>query len=402
MASTATPPGAGGNGARGLLRERGEHSPARVGMVELFFDLVFVFAVTQLSHNLAHAHGPGDVLRWAVLFLAIWWAWIDTAWVTNWLDPERQSSRMMLFGLMALGLVLSMSIPDAFGEKGLYFGLAYAAFECGRSAFMVWAIGPGHDALRRNFVRILIWQLAAAPFWIAGGLVSPDWRLPLWILALGIWTAGPILTFRVPGLGRSTTQDWAVEGEHMAERCGLFVIIALGESILVSGTTFARQPWDALHAAAFAVCFLGSVAMWWIYFHIGAERGTRHIAGSDDPGRIARLGYTYLHIPIVAGIVFCAVSDEIILAHPTGHTGWAAAAAILGGPALYLAGNGFFKRLSAPNYPLSHQVGLGALAALIVTVPFIAPLPLAALATTVMMGVAVWEHASIGHREAAA
>jgi len=400
-AAPTAPYGADNPGRSSLLRARGE-GHARVGMVELFFDLVFVFAITQLSHALAHAHGAGDVLRWAVLFLGVWWAWIDTAWVTNWLDPECNSSRALLFTLMALGLVLSMSIPEAFGEKGLYFGIAYALFESGRSAFMVWAIGPAQPALRVNFVRILCWQLAAAPFWIAGGLATPEWRLPLWILALGIWTAGPILTFRVPGLGASTTRDWTVEGGHMAERCGLFVIIALGESILVSGTTFARLPWDALHAAAFAAAFLSSIAMWWIYFHIGAERGTRHIAESDDPGRIARLGYTYLHIPIVAGIVLCAVSDEIILAHPTGHTGWAAAAAILGGPALYLAGNGFFKRLSFPNFPLSHQVGLAALTALVVAAPFVAPLLLAGLATAVLIVVAVWEHLSIGGHEVAA
>ena len=114
------------------------------------------------------------------------------------------------------------------------------------------------------------------------------------------------------------------------------MIIALGESILITGATFAGLAWTATTFAAFANCFIGSVAMWVIYFNIGAERSSRVVSGSDDPGRLARTGYTYMHIPIVAGIIVAAVADELTLAHPGGHTGIAAACVILGGPALYL------------------------------------------------------------------
>ena len=378
----------------GLLREREAEESARVSFAELFFDLVFVLAVTQLSHALIENHSAEGALRTGLLFLAVWWAWINTAWVTNWLDPDRVATRLMLFALMGAGLVVSLSIPQAFGERGLHFAVAYALMEVGRSAFMVWAIPRGEHALRMNFIRALCWQVLAAVFWIAGGLAEPGLRLVLWTIAVGIWTLATIATFWCPGLGRSTTTDWNLEGKHLAERCGLFIIIALGESILVSGNTFLKQPWDAAHASAFAVTFVGSVALWWVYFNVGAERGEEHITEARNPGRIARLGYTYLHIPIVAGIVLCAVSDEMILSHPHGVTEWWVAAAILGGPALYLAGNAAFKRLSAPNLPLSHWIGFCILVVLVPLVPFLTPLALAALATAALVVVGVWEHVS--------
>jgi low temperature requirement protein LtrA len=146
--------------------------------------------------------------------------------------------------------------------------------------------------------------------------------------------------------------------------------------------------------------FVGSVAMWWIYFNIGAERGSRQLAGSADPGRIARAVYTYLHLPIVAGIVVCAVADELVIAHPYGHVEPAAAAVILGGPAIYLLGNVFFKRASAKHYPLSHLAGLGALAVLAPIYPWLSPLALGTATTAILCMVAVWETRSLGRRAA--
>ena len=264
------------NGARriGLLRERGDHTHAKVGYAELFFDLVFVFALTQLSHALLGAGSVMAVAQYIMLFLAVWWVWIYTGWVTNWIDPEHSATRLMLFALMAAGLVMSMSLPDAFGERGLAFALAYVGMQVGRTAYMIWAIGPQNHALRLNFWRILAWLGLAGAFWIAGALLEGHARFGFWAVAIAIEYASPLALFWTPWLGRSTTGDWQVEGEHLAERCALFIIVALGESILVSGVTFARQSWDLVHSMAFANCFLGTVAMWWVYFHAGAERGT--------------------------------------------------------------------------------------------------------------------------------
>jgi low temperature requirement protein LtrA len=373
----------------GLLRSREGH--ARVTYVELFFDLVFVFAVTQLSHSLLeHLTLPG-ALRTLFLLLAVWWVWTYTCWFTNWIDPDRPPVRMLMFALMLSGLLMSAAIPNAFGHEGLLFAIAYAFIQVVRTVFMLFALRDRDRANLRNFQRILAWLLLSASFWIAGGCLAGAERVAAWLLALSLEIVGPIAGFLVPGLGRSSTADWKIDGGHMAERCALFVIIALGESILVTGSTAASMKATAPVVCAFVVAFIGSVAMWWIYFNIGAERNSRRIAAVEDPGRFARAVYTYAHIPIVAGIVVCAVADEITIAHPGGRMHLPDAIALLGGPALYLVGNLYFKRASAKYYPLSHLVGLGLLAALAPFAMALTPLALGAATTSVLVVVAIWE-----------
>jgi low temperature requirement protein LtrA len=390
--------------ATNQLRVRHGHEHHRVTYVELFFDLVFVFAITQLSHGLLKHLTLLGALQTGLLTLGVWWVWVFTAWLTNWCDPDRPAVRLMLAAMMLAGLVLSCSIPRAFEDRGLVFALAYVSMQVGRTGFMLWALKRHDPANFRNFTRIFIWFLAAAPFWIAGALVDGPARLWIWTLALAVEYTAPAVNFRVPGLGRSSTTEWQIEGAHLAERCGLFIIIALGESILITGATFAELPWNATTIAAFAVAFTGSVAMWAVYFNIGAERASRQIASSDDPGRMARSGYTYIHLLIVAGIIVVAVGDELVLHHPGGHDGHTdlrTAAAIVGGPALYLIGNALFKRLSTSILPLSHLVGLGLLAALAPTATVTTPLMLSAGTTVVLIMVAAWEWLSIGGRDTA-
>lgn len=378
------------------LRTRRGHEHSRVTFVELFFDLVFVFAVTQLSHGFLEHLTPLGALETAILMIAVWWTWIDTAWLTNWLDPEKTAVRLLLFALMLFGLVLSASIPKAFGDRGISFALAYAAMAVTRNLFMLWAL-KNHDANNhRNFIRITIWHLSAVLFWLAGAFFDAPTRIALWAIAVGIDSIAPIVGFHVPGMGRSSTTDWVVEGGHMAERAALFVIIALGESILVTGATFAGLPWNAENIGAFLVSFTGSIAMWAVYFNVGAERGSQTIASSDDPGRLARSGYTYIHILIVAGIIVAAVGDELVLHHPHGHTELKAAIVLLGGPAIYLLGNGWFKWLSAPYFPLSHMIGLAMLGLLIPIATTASPLILSSATTAVLIIVAVWESISLG------
>jgi low temperature requirement protein LtrA len=366
----------------------------RVGFAELFFDLVFVFAITQVSHHLLYHFDRTGAVQATLIFLAVWWVWIYTTWVLNRLDPERFAVRMLLFALMLLGLFLSMSIPQAFGDRALVFAATYVAMQAGRTAF-VWVHAAGDDRLRSTYLRILIWFLAAALFWIGGALLPPGARLAVWTLALAVEYLGPAAGFAVPGLGRDVTQNWTVKGGHMAERCGLFVIIALGETLLVSGATFADAAWTGPGVGAFLGSVVLSIAMWWVYFHIGHHRATHQIETSDDPGRIARLSFTYAHIPIVAGVVLSAVGCERAIAHPSdpGHMG--DLLTLLGGNVLFLAGNGWFKRLSARWFPLSHLVGIGLSAALFVA-GFWLPLSVSmALGALVLIVVAVWEHRSL-------
>jgi len=204
-----------------------------------------------------------------------------------------------------------------------------------------------------------------------------------------------LLAYWLPGLGATDTRVWNIEGHHFSERCGLFIIIALGESILVTGSSFGQSDWSGPAIAAFASAFLSAIAMWWLYFDVGAERAARQLTEEADPGRMARLAYTYFHIPIVAGIIVTAASDEIALAHPLGHAGTAEIFCLIGGPALYLFGNLIFKRTNARHFPLSHLVGLGLLALIVPFAWRLSPLHLSLAATAVLVLVAIWEMRSL-------
>ena len=383
-----------------MLRTQSEREHRRVTSVELFFDLVFVFAITQLSHLLLAHLDLGGVLQTGLLLIAVWWVWIYTSWVTNWLDPDKTPVRLMLFVLMLAGLILSASIPKAFESRALTFAGAYVFMQVGRSLFMLWALRGRSEANFRNFQRITAWLAFSGVLWISGALADGHARLAIWALAMLIEFISPSLGFWVPGLGRSATGDWDVEGGHMAERCGLFIIIALGESILITGATFADLPWSTETMAAFVAAFLGSVAMWWLYFNIGAERASRQIRSSGDPGRIARVAYTYVHLLLVAGIVVSAVADELILKHPHGHADGKTIAVCVGGPALYLVGNLLFKWATSGWPPLSHIAGLALLLMLVLAAPQISTLSLGLTTSIVLVVVAIWEMISLRPRPA--
>lgn len=367
-------------------------------MIELFFDLVFVFAVTQLSHSLLANLTLQGAVHVTMLLLAVWWVWIFTSWITNWLDPERIPVRLALFALLLAGLLLSVSIPDAFTHRGAMFAFAYVTMQVGRTVFAIWAVRREQISMTRNFQRILVWLLSAGAFWIGGGLAEDGLREGLWAVALMIELVSPAVFFWVPGLGRSSLADWDIEGSHMAERCALFVIIALGESLLVTGATFAQLDLALDTVIALLAAVLGSVAMWWVYFDSGAERAHHRIAHSDDPGREARMAYTYLHILIIAGIIVSAVADELVLTHPD-HTTTPGICAILAGPTLYLLGTALFKMVTAERIilPLSHLIGLLLLVAL---APFafaqvFSPLVLGSLTTGILLVVATWESVAL-------
>ncbi len=386
------------SGRQHLFRVRDRHGHAPVTNIELFFDLVFVFAVTQLSHRLLSHLTPIGAIETLLLFLAIWWVWIYTSWTTNWLDPERAHVRLMLIALMVGGLVLSSVVPDAFGQTGLLFAIAYVAMQIGRTLYMVWAWHDVDTAGKRNFIRIVFYFLMSAPLWIWGALVDGEMRLALWAAAVAIEYAGPVMLFRMPVLGHSSTADWDISGAHMAERCSLFIIISLGEAVLVTGATFAELPHDAVTWTAFVISFLGSALMWWIYFDVGAKRGAEMISGSGNAGLVARNAYTYLHMPIVAGIVVTAVADEKVLAHPHGHIEPSFLWTSIGGAALFLIGNMFFKRATSgrPWLPLSHNVGLAALAGVAAWGAFghQEPLTIAIATNGALLLVAIWEWGS--------
>ncbi|HEX7710465.1 MAG TPA: low temperature requirement protein A [Sphingomonadaceae bacterium] len=383
---------------RSLLRDLA-HGHAAVSYLELFLDLVFVFAITQLSHFLLEHLTPFGTIETLILFLAVWWAWIYTTWATNWVDPARGPVRFMVAGVMIGSLVLSSSLPFAFAYGGLVFALAYAAIQILRTCFVVWAMRADDKVNARNLARATLYFCLSAVFWVWGGLAAePPLRAVLWAIALAIEYSGPALNFHFPWLGRAQTTDWSISGAHMAERCALFIIIALGEGIIVTGTEFGQVAAGPLETLAFVTAFAGSFAMWWVYFDLGAIRGAQHIARDADPGRIARDAFTYWHLPIVAGIVVLAVADEQVLAEPLAPSAHTFVILTGGGSALFLGGTMVFKRLTSgmPWMPASHYYGLWLTGALALGGWLTAPphLVLANLQTAVFAAVAVWEWGS--------
>jgi len=372
------------------------NQPSRVTNAELFFDLVFVFAVTQISHTLLHHFTPLGAVHVTVLFLAVWWVWVYTAWVTNWLNPELTPVRLLLFSMMLGGLVLSTTIPTAFEGRGLWFAVAYAVMQVGRTAFWMFATPRHRTAVRHNAIRILVWLSISAVLWIAGGLSERETRLWLWIAAVTWEYISPAVRFWVPRLGFSSVEAWAVEGSHMAERCSLFVIIALGEAVVVNGATFAELDWTADNMLAFIAALVGSIAMWWVYFHKGAEAGSERISKSAESGRLARLAYTYLHMPIVAGIILTAVSDELVLKHPSDHSDVRIIVSTIGGPLVFLVGTILFKHAIRGFLQLSHGVGIILMLALWWFAAELSALWLSVVTSAIMIVVAVWESVSLG------
>lgn len=200
--------------------------------------------------------------------------------------------------------------------------------------------------------------------------------------------------FWFPWLGRSTSTDWTVEGGHLAERWRLFVIVALGESILVTGATLAHaSPWDTPIVTAFLVAFLASLAMWWVYFDTGSKAANRAITQSSDPGRLG-VQFVYAHVVLVAGIIVWAVGNELVIAHPDGRMEDKYVAVLIAGPALYLLGNATFKTIVFGRFPLSHLVGLLLLAVLAPLAYQTDLLMVGGLTTLLLIVVATWESLS--------
>jgi low temperature requirement protein LtrA len=317
-------------------------SVVAVTNIEVFFDLVYAFAVTQLSHYLLEPATVEGALQTALLLAMVWVVWSSTTYLANWLDPNRPSFRLVLVTIMLVGLLMSAGLPDAFGRGGLAVGGAYAAIQIGRTLFAVIAFRC--EALERNFQRLLIWVTASSALAVAGGLQQGHLRNLLWALAIGIDLFGAAVGFCVPGLGRSAVREWNFDGGHIAERNQAVVMIALGESIVIIGASLSG--FGALsrgEMAAYFLAFAGTVALWWVYFDRIAAYAARAIAASLDPGRLARSAYYWIHPLMIAGIIAVAAGDRKVLANPLGTADAATVLLLLGGSALFLGGNALFK-----------------------------------------------------------
>jgi low temperature requirement protein LtrA len=244
------------------------------------------------------------------------------------------------------------------------------------------------NPLQANYQRILAWCVVSGALAVGGGFAGGYLRDVLWLLAVGVDLTGGAVGFFVPGLGASRTSDWTIEGGHFAERCQAFILIALGESIVIIGATLAGQRVTASAVAAFVVAFGTSVALWWLYFDQSAEAAAEAIAHSKDPGRLGRSAYHLVHPIMVAGIIVAAAADEKVLSDPAGPAMTATAWMILGGPALFLAGHVAFKYVVWRYVSWPRVAGIAVLALLGLAARSIPALALAASAAALVTAVA--------------
>ena len=369
--------------------------------LELFYDLVFVFAITQVSHYLLEHLNWEGTGQAALVLLVVWWSWNYTTWVTNELDPESIAVRMVLIGLMLASFLMAIAIPEAFGDRALLFAGAYVAIQIGRHSFLTFvAAGPG-TVERERAGRILIWFAAAGVLWIAGALAEGPARTLLWLLALAIDYGGPLCTFYVPGLKPVAPSAWNLEVSHFAERFQLFVILALGESIVVTGATASSgEELDAARLAAFVMAFLATAAMWWVYFNASWVVAARRLELSENRTQMARDAYTYLHVVIVAGIIIGAVGDELVIAHPDEKLHGADVVAVCAGPALYLFAMVLFRLRMAGSLSRKRLGGAIACLACMALGTAIPALALAGLLVAILVAVIVAEQVAGVRRHA--
>jgi low temperature requirement protein LtrA len=370
-------------GAARLLRGSEER---RATFLDLFLDLVFVFALFQLSQELlAHLNGRG-AFQTLVLLLAVWWVWAETSGVADRFDPRRPAIQVLVIGSMFGGLVLAAAVAGAFGEHGLVFAGVYVAVQVGRGLFLV--IVTRGDERQRPELRVLFWFCVSAVPWLAGAVLQGWPRGALWTLAAAVEYAVAILGWPAPRLGRASAAEFVVTGEFLAERLRQFFIVALGELILVTGLGLSRNAFEADRIAAVVVAFATTVLLWRIYIYRAGELLGAAVAAAADPLRVA-ISATYAHLVMVAGIVAISVGDELIIEHPFEHTQPAWIAVILGGPALFIAGRAIFEYEVFGRISRNRVAGVLVLAAVSPATIFLPPVLVAAAAAVVLAVIAV-------------
>jgi len=311
------------------MHERALESEQRVTHLELFFDLVFVFAITQVTGVLAHNTTWEGLLQGLFLLGALWWAWAAYAWLTNTLDPEEGMVRIAVFASMGAMLIVSLATPHAFDVDGLIFGVAYFAVRA--LHLVLYAIAGRNDPdLERAVLRILPSALLGGALLIVAGFFDGPARMAIWALALAI----DYLWLLVGGM-----EGWRVSAEHFVERHALIIIVALGESIIAIGIGAGELTLDAGTIAVAAMGIGVVCALWWSYFDWVVYVTQARLASATGVERavLARDLYSYLHMPMVAGIVLFALGLEITLAHGNEPLELIPAIGLCGGLALYFA-----------------------------------------------------------------
>lgn len=376
--------------SRHLRPRNGDPQPTTA--VELLFDLVYAFAVTQISHLIIGHLTVTGVAHAALLLWVVWWAWIYTTWMVNWFEPASSPVRLVVVVGALMSLLMAAAIPTAFTATPVLFAAAYVVLQVGRNTASRWLLEDDH-ALRIVFERILAWSLLSAVFWFAGALAPSPWRFPLWGVGLLVDLVAPIAGYWTPGRGRSGTTDYPVDGGHFAERFQSFVIIVLGESIVVTGASASTRGLSTGSVFALAVAFLITGGLWWLYFGVVAENSKQHLANAEDPAVLARDAYTYLHLPIVAAVIMVAVGDDFLVADATAPLGTARLVMLVGGPVLFLAAENAFRLRMIGSIGSKRVVTVVALCLAGVAASALPALVVGAIVAGLLTLLALWEAA---------
>ncbi len=310
----------------------GEEEERRTSYLELFFDLVFVYAITQVTTLLLSNTSPAGFARSALVLALIWWAWSGFTWMTNAIDIESQVTKILFLAGMAGAFFVALAVPHAYGDEGLWFACAYAFIRLLNLVLYGWGL-KDRPAELAALLRLAPFFLLSPALVVAGGAVdSLPLRSALWVASIVVDLAGVLAT--------GSENDWRISPSHFAERYALIVIIALGESIVAVGTSVADLPRDAMFALSVTIAFVGIAALWWAYFGFvsGAVERALQRTEPSKRGPLARDVFTIFHYPIVLGIVFFAVAAKKTLAHPEDALSRPGRAALGLGVALYLGG----------------------------------------------------------------
>jgi low temperature requirement protein LtrA len=352
----------------------------QVTPLELFFDLVFVFAITQVTSLLSHDATWGGVLHGMLVLVALWWAWTGYAWLTSTLDVDEGGVRLAMLAAMGAMLVAALAVPGAFADDAVLFGVAYLLVRL--LHIVLYAIvGRDDPDLLAAVLRFAPTSIFGASLLVLAGFLEGDVRIVVWVVALAIDYVGPA----VLGAGRG----WRVAPEHFAERHGLVILIALGESIVAIGVGAGFElTTRVIIAAGLAIVVVS--ALWWLYFDVAAifARTRLREATGVEQARLARDAYSYLHLPMVAGIVLFALGLKTTLGHVGDELDTVPAVGLCGGVALYLLAHIAFLFRATRRLFRRRTVGAVVLLALIpaaTAIPALAALGLVSLVCSLIV-----------------
>jgi low temperature requirement protein LtrA len=349
-----------------------EAAEKRVDWAELFFDLVFVVAVTRVSTVLEHDHTWGGLLRALIVFVPIYWTWVGTAIQTNLNDVTRPYLRLRVFAVALAGIFMALSLPEAYDGLALLFACAYWG---GRILLGVGVFRAAWQAGRAPINPFVVSMVVSGPMLVVGALCSGDIRELIWGLAA-------LLDLSTPTLLRGRLRNMHFDAGHLAERFGLFLLIALGESVVAIGTSTSFTHPGVVDVVAIAAAFALSCGLWWVYFHFAADAMRYSLATARVQLDITRLVLSYGHLAFIGAVIVVSVGLRESIAAPSEHLSWAVTGLLFGGTALYLATFGFTRWAM---FRLVSWTRLTAAAAVLVLMPISPQVP----AVAALLGLAL-------------